>query len=861
LLSSLNHLLLRRTNGDRPALQNTFHLKPSTMSFIKSLFSTSGIATALMVFYMCATFRNLYRLMHPLTSLDASQFDPRSLVRPLWKQGEPLYLQVYLSTHSSVSPSFFEAAYSDSTRRKRQQRNLEGAETNNAAEGSDSETEADADENYNTASADSTDTVLLWDERVNSPSFSRSFLLTVCNDNDSDAACRDGPSYRSASARLDEAEHVALQLLGEDGKGLFSVVSAAGHGIESTSILLTFYQSIYQKIKSLVGRDQEGTDAAQSKKASGILERRIVMLSSRSPLWSSLVRSNTTLSLHVLVLRANAVASSAWPPHTSDELRSAVVGASRRHALLGGKVELVKFDPPNHLRKPSRILHHDLVYLWKRLVSARHMKGVPPPWDMRHANPDHYRDYVEQKAMKLQGSGYPYWKPEVSIKYVTDHVDYPADYVGLSGMPLVQVPDRTAHPTGYSYTPAIHVDEIGLTSEKYIPVNASLTSLPLRISFDRSDVNADGEHGPTTLGSTGTSGGISPARWRLLSHLSQALESQKALGFDESDIDDVRRLIADTNVTLLMVTLLASALHMLFEFLTFKNEVNFWRNNQDLTGLSVRALFLDVAGQLVILLYLVEQDSSLLITVPSAIGCLIALWKCHRAAGFKFVRVSKDNSNSTIEPVSWWNALFRLTGYELRATRLEVKKSKGADRTSHEAERDRMSALTLESDRIATRTLGVFLLPLVLAYTLYQWMYVPHVGWYSWLITSSSSAVYALGFVLMTPQLFLNWKLKSVAHLPWRVLVYKSLNTFIDDLFSFIIRMPTMARISCFRDDVVFFIYLYQRWLYPVDASRPVEGGVGERALDDNANASNDGKDDKEVSHSKGGKRETKKDR
>ncbi len=55
--------------------------------------------------------------------------------------------------------------------------------------------------------------------------------------------------------------------------------------------------------------------------------------------------------------------------------------------------------------------------------------------------------------------------------------------------------------------------------------------------------------------------------------------------------------------------------------------------------------------------------------------------------------------------------------------------------------------------------------------------------------------------------------------------MYKSLNTFIDDLFSFIIRMPTMARISCFRDDVVFFIYLYQRWLYPVDSSRPVEGG------------------------------------
>ena len=39
---------------------------------------------------------------------------------------------------------------------------------------------------------------------------------------------------------------------------------------------------------------------------------------------------------------------------------------------------------------------------------------------------------------------------------------------------------------------------------------------------------------------------------------------------------------------------------------------------------------------------------------------------------------------------------------------------------------------------------------------------------------------------------------------------YKALNTFIDDLFAFIIRMPTMHRVACFRDDVVFFCYLYQ---------------------------------------------------
>lgn len=52
----------------------------------------------------------------------------------------------------------------------------------------------------------------------------------------------------------------------------------------------------------------------------------------------------------------------------------------------------------------------------------------------------------------------------------------------------------------------------------------------------------------------------------------------------------------------------------------------------------------------------------------------------------------------------------------------------------------------------------------------------------------------------MTPQLFINYKLKSVAHLPWRMLTYKALNTFIDDMFAFVIKMPTMYRIGCFRD-------------------------------------------------------------
>ena len=37
--------------------------------------------------------------------------------------------------------------------------------------------------------------------------------------------------------------------------------------------------------------------------------------------------------------------------------------------------------------------------------------------------------------------------------------------------------------------------------------------------------------------------------------------------------------------------------------------------------------------------------------------------------------------------------------------------------------------------------------------------------------------------------------------------------------------MPTLHRLATFRDDVVFFIFLYQWYLYPVDKTRANEFG------------------------------------
>jgi len=54
---------------------------------------------------------------------------------------------------------------------------------------------------------------------------------------------------------------------------------------------------------------------------------------------------------------------------------------------------------------------------------------------------------------------------------------------------------------------------------------------------------------------------------------------------------------------------------------------------------------------------------------------------------------------------------------------------------------------------------------------------------------------------------------------------FKALNTFIDDLFAFVVKMPTLHRVACLRDDLIFVVFLYQKWIYPVDKTRVNEFG------------------------------------
>ena len=66
-----------------------------------------------------------------------------------------------------------------------------------------------------------------------------------------------------------------------------------------------------------------------------------------------------------------------------------------------------------------------------------------------------------------------------------------------------------------------------------------------------------------------------------------------------------------------------STLHSVFDFLAFRNDISFWENRNNMEGLSVRTVFMNVFVNLIVTLYLLNNETSMMIIVSNFIGLLI----------------------------------------------------------------------------------------------------------------------------------------------------------------------------------------------------------------------------------------------
>jgi len=337
-------------------------------------------------------------------------------------------------------------------------------------------------------------------------------------------------------------------------------------------------------------------------------------------------------------------------------------------------------------------------------------------------------------------------------------------------------------PSLQQYKPILWLNDYWNLNRDYMPINSTTPLLNLTLTFQPLSMFKWQMYSAQTMRN----------RFNMLSGLMGEEE-------DDQDQDSVKEAFLETNIYLLVCTFVISIVHSVFEFLAFKNDIQFWKERKTTEGLSVRTVFFNVFQNVIVVLYVFDNDTNPMIKI-SFVGLAIECWKVTKVSDCSF-----DLENKVLGVIP----------------RLVINEKKEYDESG-----------TKEFDRMAFKYLGMACFPLGICYCIYSVIYNEHKGWYSFVLGSSYGFLLTFGFIMMTPQLFINYKLKSVAHLPWRMMTYKALNTFIDDIFAFVIKMPTMYRIGCFRDDVVFFIFLYQRYIYKMDPTRVNEFGVSAEMLE-----------------------------
>lgn len=241
-------------------------------------------------------------------------------------------------------------------------------------------------------------------------------------------------------------------------------------------------------------------------------------------------------------------------------------------------------------------------------------------------------------------------------------------------------------------------------------------------------------------------------------------------------------------------------LHTLFSFLGFASDISYHKNLDKLDGLYTKIYFVTLFHYMIAIIYYYIEGVSKMIYLNIVIGLIIEIWK--------FRKIYEVSFSSLFPFISFKNKI-----------KFEESES-----------------ISLESEAVTITSKFLFI-PLGVGYLLYKIYYNSN---YMMLHPIKFTIEYfffllnIFGFVLMTPQIYINYKLKSVEHMPYKTLAYKFLNTIIDDLFAFALDTPTLHRVSVFKDDVIFVIFLIQLFLYRGNkrVNKPIEITNSENSSD-----------------------------
>lgn len=118
------------------------------------------------------------------------------------------------------------------------------------------------------------------------------------------------------------------------------------------------------------------------------------------------------------------------------------------------------------------------------------------------------------------------------------------------------------------YKPIIFPNDFWHLKQHYVEVNETTPSLPLQITFQP----------------------MSFWKFQMFASMTHGFdEAAKQQGASAgAELDEIKRMLLETNPWFLALTATVSILHVVFEMLAFKSDVSHWRHKKELTGVSVR---------------------------------------------------------------------------------------------------------------------------------------------------------------------------------------------------------------------------------------------------------------------------------
>jgi Cleft lip and palate transmembrane protein 1 (CLPTM1) len=122
-----------------------------------------------------------------------------------------------------------------------------------------------------------------------------------------------------------------------------------------------------------------------------------------------------------------------------------------------------------------------------------------------------------------------------------------------------------------------------------------------------------------------------------------------------------------------------------------------------------------------------------MILIGQGFGLLVEVWKVFKALKYE---------------------VYRVPGSMIPRIRLQEDAQEISEQESE----------TKKYDELAYRYLSWLAYPLLAGYAIYSLYYDEHKSWYSYVLKTLVGFVYMFGFITMTPQLFINYKLKSVSY-------------------------------------------------------------------------------------------------